>query len=64
MSKHLQNLERLCRKMEQRFGDGDEFVLQLRQEIAVMQKKKISEAAAKNLGRRQTDTAVAPPSVH
>jgi hypothetical protein len=38
MTKHLQNLERLHRKMKFRYGDVDILVLQLKQEISALEK--------------------------
>jgi hypothetical protein len=39
MTKHLQNLERLLKKMTLRYGDGDDLVLQLQQEVSSLEKK-------------------------
>jgi hypothetical protein len=33
MSRHLWNLERLCRKLQARLGDDDAFTLQVQREI-------------------------------
>ncbi len=63
MSKHLQNLERLCRKMEERYGDGDDLVLQFRQELSAMERKKLKDIAAKNFGRRTADHLVQASTV-
>ena len=55
MTKHLQNLERLHKKMTVRYGDADDLVLQLRQEVSALEKKTSRDLAAKNLARRQVD---------
>ena len=64
MSKHLQNLERLSQKMQERYGDGDDLVLELKQELSAMERKKAKDYAAKNLGRRKLDQPMQAPSVH
>ena len=33
MHKHIQNLERLCRKLEFRYGQDDELVIEVKHEI-------------------------------
>ena len=33
MHKHLQNLERICRKLQFRYGQDDELVMQIKHEI-------------------------------
>ena len=63
MSKHLQNLERLCKKMQVRFGDGDDVVHQFKQELCALEKKKLSELAAHN-HFRQIPGPVAPARAH
>lgn len=37
MSRHLWNLERLCRKLQVRLGDDDAFTLQVKREIEARQ---------------------------
>lgn len=64
MSKHLQNLERLCNKMQVRYGDGDNLVLQFKQELSALKKKKVKDLAAKNLGRRTVDKVAPAYSIH
>ncbi len=64
MSKHLQNLDRLCQKLEQRFGDGDDLVQALKLEISAKKEKKAKELAAKNLGRRSVDTPGSAATIH
>jgi len=57
MNKHLDNFERLCNKMQLRYGDTDNLVLQFKQELHVLKEKKVKALAAKNLGRRTVDIA-------
>lgn len=64
MSKHLDNLEILCNKMRVRYGDTDDLVLQLKQEISVVREKKIKELARKGFGRRSDDSPVHAHTVH
>ena len=45
MKKHLQNLELLCRKMQYRYGDDDELVIELRQELQSVIAKKLAKTA-------------------
>lgn len=63
MRKKLQNLERLCQKMEARFGEDDELVLAFKQELLSMREKLSKEVAAKNFGRRKLDR-IDPPAIH
>lgn len=37
MSRHLWNLERLCKKLQSRFGDDDALTMQIMHEIASLQ---------------------------
>ncbi len=47
MSKGLQNLERLCHKMQARYGEHDNMVMQLMNELATLKlQSKQSEKAA------------------
>ena len=64
MSKHIQNLHRLCEKMEARYGKEDDFVLELRQEITVLEAKKSKDTAAANLRRRKGDSLTTPQPLH
>jgi hypothetical protein len=64
MSKHLDSLERLCKKMQLRYGDNDDLVLQFKQELSVLREKKIKEITTKNFGRRTVDKAPPAPLSH
>jgi hypothetical protein len=55
MTKHLQYLERLHRKMAARYGGGDDLVFQLQQEISALEKKTAKDLDTKNIGRRKLD---------
>lgn len=64
MKKKLQDMERLCEKMQARFGAQDELVLQFKQELAALQEKRRKNLVAKNYGRRRVDTVEAAAPVH
>ena len=40
MRKHLQNLERFCQKLQFRYGDNDELVIELKNELESLKAKK------------------------
>lgn len=63
MRKKLQNLERLCQKVEARFGEDDELVLAFKQELLSMREKLSKEVSAKNFGRRKLDR-IDPLAIH
>ena len=50
MSKHLENLERLCNKMQLRYGDTDNLVLQFKQELTSLKEKKLKTLSSRNFG--------------
>ena len=52
MTKHIQNLHRLCEKMAARYGEDDTLVLELKQEIMICEAKKTRDANRENLRRR------------
>lgn len=54
MKKNLQNMERLCEKMQARFGENDDLVLQFRRELEILREKK---QKSENFGRRSVDKA-------
>ena len=64
MSKHLQNLQRLCQKMQARYGEDDALVMELKQELALLEARKSRNRAAANQGRRTWDRREASPPVH
>lgn len=64
MKKHLQNLERLCMKMQARYGDNDDLVLTLKQELLALQERKAKRASSHDFGRRDSDKANPSQSVH
>jgi hypothetical protein len=55
MKKRLQNLERLYQKMQHRYGDDDELVMQLKHEIELHDNKPSKNHATANIGRRLQD---------
>ena len=64
MHKHLQNLQRLFQKMQARYGDNDELVLQLKQELIAFEAKAAKNRAAVNKGRRKLDLTPRSYAVH
>ena len=58
MSKSLQNLERLCQKMQARYGAQDPMVLQLLDELAA--KKQLTPIAAQWAGNHERRTTKNP----
>lgn len=50
--------------MQERFGDADDLVVQLKQEVFALEKKTRTDLAAKNLGRRALDQVAAADSSH
>lgn len=40
MQKHLQNLERVCQKLQFRYGDNDELVIEFKHELESLKTKK------------------------
>ena len=61
MTKNLQNLERLCQKMQARYGVQDPMVQQLREELA--ERKQQTPIAEHWTGQKERRTA-AHPRVH
>ena len=49
------NLQRLLNKLQARYGEGDELVLELRRALAELEAKKAKKASALNQGRRKED---------
>jgi hypothetical protein len=64
MIKHLQNLQRLCQKMQARYGDGDDFVRELKQEITLLEARKSNNLVSANHGRRKYDRIEPTPPLH
>jgi hypothetical protein len=64
MTKYLQNLERLHRRMALRYGGGDDLVLQLQQEISALEKKAAKDLDATNIGCGTVDKAPPTPLRH
>ena len=64
MSKHLQNLQRLCKKMQDRYGEDDALVMELKQELVLLEARKFRNLAAANHGRRKQDRRESSPSLH
>jgi hypothetical protein len=55
MKKHIQNLQRLCQKMQARYGESDDLVLKLKQELASMDTRRPKNRAAADHNRRKQD---------
>jgi len=64
MKKHIQNLQRLCQKMQVRYGEGDDLVLQLNQELTALEAKKSRNLAAANHNRRKQDKDQSTTPLH
>lgn len=64
MKKHLQNMERLCKKMQARYGESDDLVVRFRQELSALQELKAKSLVFRNFGRRYVDRAPSNQSVH
>ena len=64
MHKHLQNLQRLCQKMQTRYGEDDDLVIQLKQEMAAFEAKAAKDSEAINKGRRHLDLTPAAHALH
>lgn len=64
MSKHLDSLEILCNKMRVKYGDADDLVLQLKQELSALKEKRVKNFARKSFGRRIDDKLVQEHSIH
>ena len=64
MHKHLQNLQRLFQKMQTRYGESDELVVQLKQELLAFEAKVAKDTAAVNKGRRYLDLTPRSHALH
>lgn len=64
MKKHIQNLQRLCQKMHIRYGEGDDLVLQLKQELTALEAKKSRNLAVVNQNRRKQDIDQSATPLH
>lgn len=64
MHKHLQNLQRLLQKMQSRYGEHDEVVVQLQQALAELELRFASDQAALKQGRRQVGASSAALALH
>ncbi len=51
MHKHLQNLERLCQKLQFRYGQDDELVMQVKREIESNMTRYSKNHLSENQGR-------------
>ncbi len=64
MKKHLQNMERLCKKMQARYGESDDLVVRFRQELSALRELKAKSLVFRNFGRRYVDRTPSNQSVH
>lgn len=64
MNKHLQNLEWITRKLELRYGEGDELVQQLKHEFKFAENKAASRPAGAYRGWRKEDRTESSRSPH
>ena len=51
MRKHIQNLERLCQKLQCRYGPDDELVMQVKHEIDLNVTRISKNRSSENQGR-------------
>ena len=51
MHKHLQNLERLCQKLQFRYGQDDELVMQVKHEIESNVTRYLNNRHSENQGQ-------------
>ena len=63
MRKHLQNLERVCQKLQYRYGDTDELVVQLKNELESLKATRSTQPAWANQSwnQQRPDQSAAPP---
>lgn len=64
MKKHLQNLELLCNKLQYRYGNDDDLVLQLKQEIEALKAKKLAKANQDRRMGDKGDKSESPMAMH
>jgi hypothetical protein len=64
MKKHIQNLQRLCQKLQARYGEDDDLVLQLKQELTSLETRKSKNLAAANHNRRKQDMDLSTTPMH
>ena len=65
MIKRVQNLERLCQKMQARYGEHDTMVMQLMNELSTLKLQiRQSEKAAPNFLHSRTVRPKANPELH
>lgn len=64
MLKQLQNLQRLFQKMQARYGENDELVIQLKQELLAFEAKMDKDTSTFNKGRRHLDLTPSSQAIH
>ena len=64
MSKHMDRLEILCNKLGVKYGDNDELVLQLRQELSGLKEKRAKDSSKRSFPHRPYDKLFAAPRIH
>lgn len=64
MHKHLQNLERLCPKLQFRYGDDDDLVMQLKCEIGSLDTSHSKNHPKESQGRCLQDNAESAQPIH
>lgn len=64
MRKHLQNLERVCQKLQFRYGDTDELVMELKKELESLNARKSAHPAGTQPHGGHQDPAKASAQQH
>lgn len=64
MKRHIQNLQRLCQKLETRYGNDDELVAQLRHEIDTLEAKQLASTENRHHNWRQQEWRTTPATEH
>lgn len=64
MKRHIQNLQRLGQKLQNRYGHDDELVVQLSQEIEALQTKQSALTKGWQHSRIQQEWRTIPAQVH
>ena len=64
MHKHHQNLERLCQKLQFRYGEDDGLVMQLKHELESLESRQSKSSPKASQDRRKQDKEESSIFVH